>query len=254
MRRASAASIFMPRCCRAGAEPRRSSARSWPATAETGIVIMQMDEGLDTGPVCIGERMPIGPDMTAGELHDELSLMGAKLIGRALERLAQNELSVAGRSPARARPMPPRSPRRRSGSTGTLPAIEVHNRIRALVALARRLVRGTACGPARAHQGAALGRRARPGRAGSAASIAADVACGNRPCALPACSGRAKSRCSARNSCAAFPLPRARISDKGEFPKHVPAKAGMVSRFWEEALRKQRNMSRHSLICQGMPA
>ena len=40
---------------------------------ETGVLVMRMDEGLDTGPVCLDERVPIGPDMTAGELHDALA-------------------------------------------------------------------------------------------------------------------------------------------------------------------------------------
>ena len=40
--------------------------------AETGVTIMKMDEGLDTGPMAMAERAAIGPDMTAGELHDAL--------------------------------------------------------------------------------------------------------------------------------------------------------------------------------------
>ena len=59
---------------------------------ETGVVIMRMEEGLDTGSVSLWERMPIGPDMTAGELHDELSLKGARLIGQALDLLPEGQL------------------------------------------------------------------------------------------------------------------------------------------------------------------
>ncbi|MGI9373239.1 MAG: methionyl-tRNA formyltransferase [Hyphomicrobiales bacterium] len=51
---------------------------------ETGICIMQMDEGLDTGSVCLMEKMSIGTDMTAGELHDGLSHSAASAMGRAL--------------------------------------------------------------------------------------------------------------------------------------------------------------------------
>ena len=40
---------------------------------ETGVSIMRIDEGLDTGPVCLQQRVAIGPDMTAGELHDALA-------------------------------------------------------------------------------------------------------------------------------------------------------------------------------------
>ncbi|MGA1268969.1 MAG: methionyl-tRNA formyltransferase [Gemmobacter sp.] len=55
--------------------------------AETGVCIMQMEEGLDTGPVLLSEATPIGPADTAGDLHDRLAGMGAALILRALEGL-----------------------------------------------------------------------------------------------------------------------------------------------------------------------
>ncbi len=51
---------------------------------ESGIMVMQMDEGLDTGPVALAERVAIGPDMTAGELHDKLAPLGAGLMARAI--------------------------------------------------------------------------------------------------------------------------------------------------------------------------
>ncbi len=54
---------------------------------ETGITIMQMDEGLDTGPMLLKEAMPIAPAMNAGALHDALVEMGARLICTALEQL-----------------------------------------------------------------------------------------------------------------------------------------------------------------------
>lgn len=54
---------------------------------ETGICIMQMDEGLDTGPVLLRASTPIGESETTGELHDRLSGMGAELIVEALARL-----------------------------------------------------------------------------------------------------------------------------------------------------------------------
>ncbi|MGB8621988.1 MAG: methionyl-tRNA formyltransferase [Paracoccaceae bacterium] len=55
--------------------------------AETGICIMRMEAGLDTGPVLLREATPIGPEDTAGDLHDRLSAMGARLIAEALGRL-----------------------------------------------------------------------------------------------------------------------------------------------------------------------
>ena len=58
----------------------------------TGIMVMQMDEGLDTGAVGLIEEMPIGPDMTSGELHDRMMLVGADLMGRALAALERGSL------------------------------------------------------------------------------------------------------------------------------------------------------------------
>ncbi|MDK3072078.1 methionyl-tRNA formyltransferase [Sedimentitalea sp. JM2-8] len=52
---------------------------------ETGVCIMQMEAGLDTGPVLLREATPIAPDETTDRLHDRLSDMGAALIVRALE-------------------------------------------------------------------------------------------------------------------------------------------------------------------------
>ena len=61
---------------------------------ETGICIMRMEEGLDTGPVALTARVPIGPDMTAGELHDELAKWGASLMVEALARLEAGTLTL----------------------------------------------------------------------------------------------------------------------------------------------------------------
>ncbi|MCG6111965.1 MAG: methionyl-tRNA formyltransferase [Paracoccus sp.] len=55
--------------------------------SETGVAIMQMEAGLDTGPVLALERTLIGPDETTGALHDRLSTMGAALIADVLDRL-----------------------------------------------------------------------------------------------------------------------------------------------------------------------
>ena len=40
--------------------------------SETGVMVMKMDEGLDTGPIAMAERVPIGADATTGELHDDI--------------------------------------------------------------------------------------------------------------------------------------------------------------------------------------
>ncbi|MGO1161974.1 methionyl-tRNA formyltransferase [Brucella pseudogrignonensis] len=61
---------------------------------ETGMMIMKMDAGLDTGPVAMAEKVAITPDMTAGELHDRLSLIGADLMVRALGALERESLTL----------------------------------------------------------------------------------------------------------------------------------------------------------------
>jgi methionyl-tRNA formyltransferase len=61
--------------------------------AETGVMVMQMEEGLDTGPVALAEKLQITPDMTTGEAHDRLSILGADLIGRALAALERGALT-----------------------------------------------------------------------------------------------------------------------------------------------------------------
>ena len=59
----------------------------------TGVMVMQMDEGLDTGAVALVDEMPIGPDETAGELHDRMMRVGADLMGRALAALERGSLT-----------------------------------------------------------------------------------------------------------------------------------------------------------------
>jgi methionyl-tRNA formyltransferase len=61
---------------------------------ETGVTIMQMDEGLDTGPMLLQERVSIEPDDDAGVLHDKLASAGARLILRALDGLSAGALTV----------------------------------------------------------------------------------------------------------------------------------------------------------------
>jgi len=60
--------------------------------AETGVTVMRMEAGLDTGPIAMFEKVPIGSDTTAGELHDRLASLGADLMGRALGALERGAL------------------------------------------------------------------------------------------------------------------------------------------------------------------
>jgi methionyl-tRNA formyltransferase len=61
---------------------------------ETGVTIMKMEEGLDTGPVAQERRVPIGPDSTTGDLHDDLARLGANLMLVALGALERGSLHL----------------------------------------------------------------------------------------------------------------------------------------------------------------
>lgn len=61
--------------------------------AETGVTIMRMEAGLDTGPMLLKESLPIADTDSAGILHDKLAVLGARLIVEALPRLERGELA-----------------------------------------------------------------------------------------------------------------------------------------------------------------
>ena len=61
---------------------------------ETGVMAMKMEEGLDTGPIAMAERVAIGADMTTGELHDRLAPLGASLMLVALGALERGSLQL----------------------------------------------------------------------------------------------------------------------------------------------------------------
>jgi methionyl-tRNA formyltransferase len=99
--------------------------------SESGIAVMRMEEGLDTGPVAMVETVAITSDMTAGELHDRLMGLGADLMVRALAALSRGGLTF--------------TPQPETGATyahkltnedarldWSLPASVVHNQIRGL--------------------------------------------------------------------------------------------------------------------------
>jgi methionyl-tRNA formyltransferase len=67
--------------------------------AETAVMVMRMEEGLDTGPIAMAEPVAIGADMTAGELHDRLARLGADLTVRALAALEKGALVLTPQRP-----------------------------------------------------------------------------------------------------------------------------------------------------------
>jgi len=98
---------------------------------QTAAMVMRMDETLDTGPICLAEQMPIGPDMTAGELHDALSLTGAGLLVRALAALSRGCLNETAQ-PADGVSYAAKITKAETRINFDLPASDVHNHIRGL--------------------------------------------------------------------------------------------------------------------------
>lgn len=99
--------------------------------AESGVTIMQMDEGLDTGAMVLAERLPIMPDMTAGELHDALAPRGAGLMGRALAALERGTLSHTPQ-PEAGVTYAEKISKHETRIDWSRPAQDVHNHIRGL--------------------------------------------------------------------------------------------------------------------------
>jgi methionyl-tRNA formyltransferase len=67
--------------------------------AESGVDLMRMEAGLDTGPVLLERRTPIGPDDTGGSLHDRLSMLGAEALAEGLRRTLAGEVLAATPQP-----------------------------------------------------------------------------------------------------------------------------------------------------------
>ncbi len=160
---------------------------------ESGVSIMRLDQGLDTGPVCLEARVAIGRDMTAGELHDALAASGATLLVHALSALERGGLDCR--------------PQAESGVTyaekivpgetridWSRPAPEVHDRIRGLSpypgAWFELEIGGKASGS---------GRSARPwprsrARLRQCSTIISPLPAARAPCASPKCSAPAGRR------------------------------------------------------------
>ena len=98
---------------------------------KTGMMVMKMDKGLDTGPVALTREVEIGETMTAGELHDRLMLTGAKAMAEAMNKLEYNELPLTEQSTEGVL----YAAKIDKGETRidfNKPAVDVHNHIRGL--------------------------------------------------------------------------------------------------------------------------
>jgi methionyl-tRNA formyltransferase len=98
---------------------------------ETGVTIMRMDAGLDTGPMLMADTVPIGPETTASDLHDTLAAMGAALIVPALEGVALGSLPDIPQ-PSEGVTVAPKLRRDEGRIDWTRPAAELERALRAL--------------------------------------------------------------------------------------------------------------------------
>jgi methionyl-tRNA formyltransferase len=112
-----------------GAAPIQWALLSGDAT--TGISLMQMDVGLDTGPVFATRTLPISPEETAGELTARLADLAAVVVREDLPRAVRGELVATPQDDARATYSPPIE-REHARLDWSRPAIEIDRRVRAM--------------------------------------------------------------------------------------------------------------------------
>ena len=99
--------------------------------AETGVMVMRMDEGLDTGPVAMVEKIAITPDMTAQDLHDRMATLGADLMVRALAALDRGSLSFVPQADEGVN-YAAKIDKAEARIDWSRPASEIHNKVRGL--------------------------------------------------------------------------------------------------------------------------
>lgn len=98
---------------------------------KTGVTIMQLDEGCDTGDILMVEPVEIGPETTSGELFDQVSAVGARTLVRAVEDLAAGRLTPRPQDEAMATKAPPLT-KEMARFTFAEPAEHLHNWVRGM--------------------------------------------------------------------------------------------------------------------------
>ncbi len=99
--------------------------------SETGVMVMKMEEGLDSGPIALAERVPIPCDATAANLHNRLAPLGADLVVRALGALERGSLTLTPQ-PETGVTYEPKITNSETRIAWERPWKEVHNHIRGL--------------------------------------------------------------------------------------------------------------------------
>ena len=96
----------------------------------TGVCTMQIDQGLDTGPVLLCEKTAIGPDETAEQLYDRLSVLGGDLMAKTVQRVLDGTLQAQPQDNSQAS-LAPMLKKEHGFVDWTMPALKIHNRVRA---------------------------------------------------------------------------------------------------------------------------
>jgi methionyl-tRNA formyltransferase len=149
----------------------------------TGVCLMRMEKGLDTGPVLLSQRIDIGPQETGGQLHDRLSDLGAQVLADGLGLLRAGFVPVAVPQPAEGVTYAHKLDKHEAKLDWTQPAVALANKVRAFnpwpvaeAELAGERVRIHGAVALEFTQGIAHGQT--PGRVIAAGRDGIDIACG----------------------------------------------------------------------------
>jgi methionyl-tRNA formyltransferase len=185
---------------------------------ETGISLMQMDEGCDTGPVYLMRRIPVGPTTTAGELTDALGLLAAAIVREELPRLERGELEATPQEHERATA----APLIQKGD-GTIdwrkPARAVHDHVRGMTPWPSAFgwIGGKRFKVARSEVAREEGQAGPPGTVLAIDALGAEVACGSGTLRI------VRGQLEGRKECDAQSLERGRCIVVGQAFGDAPA-------------------------------
>ena len=152
--------------------------------SDTGVCLMQMEKGLDTGPVLLSQTVPIGPDMTGGQLHDLLAELGARTLADGLGLLRASMRPAAKPQPETGVTYAHKLDKAEARLDWSQPADVLARKVRAFnpwpVAEAELAGKGEAGERVRIHAATALplAHKASPGTVLRATREGIDVACG----------------------------------------------------------------------------
>jgi methionyl-tRNA formyltransferase len=178
--------------------------------AETAVMVMRMEEGLDTGPVCLAEPVAIGPEVTAGGLHDELARRGASLMVRALGSLERGLLECTPQ-PGEGATYAVKIDKAEARIDFTRPAREVHNLIRGLSPLPGAWFEAMAAGKVERVKVLRAGLADGSGGPGEVLDDALTVACGSGAVRLLELQRGGKKPMGAAEFLRGFPLGRGAV-------------------------------------------